>query len=173
MPLLIPYDTAGLDPKARMVIDDIVARIEVWAGKVDTGINQITPEFSAYKSTASTLLGGTSVINFDKEVFDALGNFSSSTFTAPIAGNYLFVLTVSTSTGSAAATTRGMTISTTQRKGVILGQIDTGIGTLVMSGSVVLPMNAGDTATGQLTVGGVATVTLDATYTTFSGRLLK
>ena len=38
MPLLIPYDASGLDGKLRTVIDDIVSRMQIWAGKVD-GIN--------------------------------------------------------------------------------------------------------------------------------------
>lgn len=38
MPLLLPYDASGLDGKLRMALDDIVARIQIWAGKQE-GIN--------------------------------------------------------------------------------------------------------------------------------------
>lgn len=38
MALLIPFDSGGLDPKVAFALDDIIAAIQVWAGKVD-GIN--------------------------------------------------------------------------------------------------------------------------------------
>ena len=38
MPLLIPIDASGLDPKVKTVIDAIVAPLQAWAGKVD-GVN--------------------------------------------------------------------------------------------------------------------------------------
>ena len=38
MALLIPYDASGIDGKLRTVIDDIIGRIQIWAGKVD-GVN--------------------------------------------------------------------------------------------------------------------------------------
>jgi microcystin-dependent protein len=38
MPLLLPHSYEGLDAKIRSVIEDIVARVQAWAGQVD-GIN--------------------------------------------------------------------------------------------------------------------------------------
>lgn len=38
MPLLLGYDPSGLDGKLRMVLDEITAAIQVWAGRVD-GVN--------------------------------------------------------------------------------------------------------------------------------------
>jgi hypothetical protein len=38
MPLLVPFDASGIEGKLRTVLDDIVCRIQVWAGKIE-GIN--------------------------------------------------------------------------------------------------------------------------------------
>jgi hypothetical protein len=39
VPLLIPFDPSGLDPKTVSAFDDLIAAIQTWAGKVD-GINK-------------------------------------------------------------------------------------------------------------------------------------
>jgi microcystin-dependent protein len=38
MPLLIPYDLGGLEPRVREAIDNILAPLQTWAGRVD-GVN--------------------------------------------------------------------------------------------------------------------------------------
>jgi microcystin-dependent protein len=38
MPLLLPLNYEGLDPKLRSVIEDLTARVQAWAGQVD-GVN--------------------------------------------------------------------------------------------------------------------------------------
>lgn len=60
MPLLIPYDASGLDGKLRTVLDDIVARVQIWAGGIE-GINaaQRLNELTEGISTLPTVLTGT------------------------------------------------------------------------------------------------------------------
>ena len=49
------------------------------------------PAFSAYQSSSQTLSGSTDTkITFTTEEFDTNNNFASSTFTATVAGHYLF-----------------------------------------------------------------------------------
>lgn len=54
-----------------------------------SGVAGTGPAFSAYASSATSLVGGTSTkIQFQTEVFDTNNNFASSTFTPSVAGYY-------------------------------------------------------------------------------------
>lgn len=134
------------------------------------------PGFLAYNSADDTLQANTATIDFDTEVYDDAGNFAADTFTAPVAGRYLFNVATSTNTGSAGTADRSLILVTTARAyqfGLVTAVTNTA--TLNLTGSVIADMAAGNTAFVQLGLSsGTATVVGHASflYTFFSGRLL-
>jgi hypothetical protein len=80
------------------------ARVTIDQDGVVTGSNRIEsfalqPGFLAYNSADDTPATG-ATIDFDTEVYDNGGNFSSDTFTAPVTGQYLCVVHASVAAGS-------------------------------------------------------------------------
>lgn len=59
MPLLIPFDPGGLDPKIVSALDDLIAPLQVWAGKID-GINaaERLSELASGVASLPTILPG-------------------------------------------------------------------------------------------------------------------
>lgn len=128
----------------------------------------LQPCFAAYNSTTqSNVTGdGTSYnILFDTTLFDQATNFSSSTFTAPIAGNYLFTATVAMSVLATTHTSASATLLVAGNGfalfGINPGAAKTAASTLTLGGSVLAAMTAGSTAIVAIQVtGGTKTVDL-------------
>ena len=124
--------------------------------------------------------GTTYPLAFDTEQVDQGGNFAANVFTAPIAGNYRFDWTlamadiIATHTGCLLqimiAGNQIQVASFNPFNGLNLVQ-----GSMNCSGSILIPMNATDTAYLQVTVsGGTKTVTIagGAISSKFSGNLV-
>lgn len=133
------------------------------------------PGFSAYNSADDVTQANLAVIDFDTEEYDTLGNFAADTFTAPVAGKYLFTAGVFTSTGSA---TQDRSINLFVNAGGVgqlgyIGALATGTAAEV-TGSIIVNLNAADTVQVKLGLStGTATVIGNAGRATFfSGRLL-
>lgn len=131
------------------------------------------PGFLATNSVADAAQADAATVDFNNEVYDELGNFASDTFTAPITGRYLLATNVRFDTGSA-ATTRWAAFEIT---GTSAGSYSVSTTTVASatdisasSGSVIVPMTAGDTAKVIIRLGS-GTVTI-STESWFSGRLL-
>ena len=142
----------------------------------------LTPCFLVVQTGVVTNVTGDGTaysVVFNSEIFDQNADFSSTTFTAPVTGRYLF------STGIMVAGITGMTyfdlrVDTSNRE-YILGYGDADnvalSGTVTIGGSCIADMDATDTATVDLVIDGgakVADINGDATYTRvyFSGNLL-
>ena len=130
----------------------------------------LQPGFLAFQSSNQTFGALPGTVDFDSEVYDEAGNFSADTFTAPVAGRYLF--TVGIRINSAAGTTSlGFDLITSNRTYTV----DTSNTSVRQDYSVIADMDASDTAYVQAR-GTLSTLVLtgDATalYTWFSGRLL-
>jgi hypothetical protein len=137
------------------------------------------PGFLAYSSaTQNGQVHGATVV-FGTEIYDELGNFASNTFTAPVAGRYLFTVAVKLSNGSADHY-RGIQLVTSNRSYHVMthGRIISSESTpSTLTLSVVADMDASDTAhvtihveTGTVGIVGQASGTEYDTF--FSGRLL-
>lgn len=150
----------------------------------DVMTNTSQPCFLAYNAnTASNVTGDGTVYTcqFDTESFDNANNFASNTFTAPVTGRYLF------SAGMYAADLVAHTLANFQlvtSGGALLyflycnpTNIVSGTN-LLISGSAIVPMTAGDTCNMRLVVSG-STKTVDwvgaglnANPPYFSGHLI-
>ena len=111
------------------------------------------------------------------EIFDQAGNFSGTTFTAPVPGRYYFSATT-TFTGITAATSFELAIVTSNRSYFtqISGIVSPATGNYSLTRSVLADMDAADTATMQVRVNGQGADTVDllgssANFTNFSGFL--
>lgn len=142
------------------------------------------PCFNAYNlNNVSNVTGDGTLytVNFDTELVDQGNNFASSTFTAPVTGNYLFSGNVqifglgATDTSVAIqVVTTANTLTQGYQNSAVTRDLGTGNNILGIPFSAVLPMTATDTATITVVVsGGTKTVSLlggKGTY--FSGCLL-
>lgn len=105
--------------------------------------------FSAYNSGNVVTSGATPLkLTFDTEDFDTGGNFSSSTFTAPVTGKYLFTLGLSCGldgTGTVNTFQAYVYVNGSQ-KSVLDGLISpSSTATHGMGGSIILSLSATDT----------------------------
>lgn len=138
----------------------------------------LQPAFSASLSgnvVNATGDGTTYTIVFDTEQFDQGSNFGSNTFTAPVAGKYLFSYQISLANLGAAHTEAIVTAagSNTLRFQPFVTQGAGGIVTL--SGSIFVALSASATAIMQVTVSGstkTVTVVGSSSGTTFQGYLV-
>lgn len=124
----------------------------------------LQPAFSASLSgnvVNATGDGTTYTIAFDTEQFDQGANFGSNTFTAPIAGKYVFPYQISLANLGAAHTDALVTVSGVNTIRVNAFASASASGILTLSGCVFVSMAASATATMAITVsGGTKTVTV-------------
>ena len=116
-------------------------------------------------------------IAWGTEVFDIGGNFASNTFTAPISGKYEFNAAVFLSTLDIDAAEYNLQIVTTQAS-YYIGYVDSNlVGSADFNGklgnSIILPMDAGDTAVIQIKQTGGAAQSDILVTSHFSGYLIK
>lgn len=133
--------------------------------------------FFAYNSADDTGVANNTDIDFDTEVYDEGGHFSGDTFTAPVTGRYLLSAHVrlTNSTGGAIIMQPVFLVSN-HASGINIGY-DSSVAsgaTKGFSGSVIVDMDASDTATVRYYGGGNCTVVGGGSQrvTWFSGRLV-
>lgn len=102
--------------------------------------------FSVYRNSAASLTTNTNTkVTFDTELWDTGSNFASGTFTAPVAGFYVFNWCIDIT-----STAGGIGISMLYKNGAEYkrGSRSTlaGAGTMASCGSGQMQMAAGDTA---------------------------
>lgn len=153
-----------------------------------TGImtNTTQPIFSAkLASTTANVTGDGTLytIILDSELYDVGGNFNlgTSTFTAPVTGKYMFVATYGFENVGAAHTTlvtyivaTGITINTYTVNPAAMVSVSTIPGYVVLSGTGIIAMTAGDTCVFKTAIyGGTKTVSMSGGGNTIvSGFLL-
>lgn len=120
--------------------------------------------------------GTTANAEFNTETYDIGSNFNTATytFTAPIAGKYLFTVHVRVS-GLSAGFTDGNVELLTSNGSYYDQEISTVVGTKNLGLSVIVSMSANDTAKVRITMsGGAKTAELSGTaLNDFSGTLLN
>ena len=139
--------------------------------------------FLAVASSQANVTGDSTqyTVQFATEIFDTGGNFAASIFTAPYTGVYLFGSNIEFNTLGAAHTAGGVQITTTAspfasiNSSCNLGAIRDVGNFVLLSGSVLVPMTAGNTAriivavyNGTKTVG----VGTNVNLTSFWGHLV-
>jgi len=144
-----------------------------------TVVQPTQPSFSAYSSsTQSNVTGDGTVVTivFGTELYDRANNFSSTTFTAPVGGDYTF--TVGLHVLQLALTHTDIYVDLVTSNGTyrIWGMPGGIVGTLEINASAPVPMDAADTAYINLVVSGgskVVDVFGSAGLTYFAGTLLN
>ena len=148
-----------------------------------TILTPLQPAFMNRKSASQTGLasGATTTVAFaGADDFDIASNFASNTFTAPVAGIYLFCLnvTVTASTGYLTniqgSIARAGSVSRTTHVGNWYTDATSIVKEHMLSGSLILSLAASDTVTATVTAyTSVGNYTISADpYTNFSGTLL-
>lgn len=147
------------------------------AGVITPSSATILAGFLAYNSADDTAVASGTTIDFDTEVYDEGGHFASDTFTAPVAGRYLLTAAARLTNTSGGAIEMGASFHTSNHANGYSFGVQTGVAnnaTIICSGSIVVDMDASDTAYVRYNGGGQCTVvglsTLRGTW--FSGRLL-
>jgi len=115
-------------------------------------LNAVQPAFAAFKSAASTNVTGDGTVYtviFDTVYFDQGSNYNATTgvFTAPITGKYLFTSNVEF-INVIAVTQIQLNIAGTfglSAFSIMNGSTATATGFLILNGSVLVPMTAGQT----------------------------
>lgn len=150
---------------------------KISSGNVMTNTSQ--PCFLVTANAQANLTGDATVatVTFANTVFDNGSNFSSTTFTAPVTGRYLFcVNAMFTGIGAAdsACLVRLTTTGGTYQGGGFNATTVKDASNILRTGfSVVVPMTATDTATVAIyAAGGTKAVGAGATDTNFSGYLV-
>jgi hypothetical protein len=122
----------------------------------------LQPGFFAYNSaTVSNVTGdGTDyTIIFDTELYDVGSNYNNATgtFTAPVTGKYLFTMVLSLTSIAGTHTSAVCFIATTTNQYRMFAVNPTAVaitgGNLSFSGSVIVPLTAGQQANCHITVG--------------------
>lgn len=147
--------------------------ITVFSGRVNTNNSQ--PGFLAYNANADVLPGDTTTVQFDTEVYDTAGNFTASTFTAPVNGTYEFCATVETTNDSGLLQRPQLTLVTTSASYRWSGGNADDNEVTTVSGCVHALMAAAHTASVRVDVGPSGFFVGGGTtprVTFFSGRLL-
>ena len=149
----------------------------------DTGtmVAAAQPTFGAVSRTAQDNCTGNNTIadiNFDTELWDVGGNFSSHVFTAPVAGKYLLRAQVQANQITTSANNIACKIWTSNRIWIIWGTPGIVPSQCTLAGAVVADMDESDQAKVQLQVNGEGSDIVDiqadagAPSTSFSGWLL-
>ena len=162
------YNSSG----EAMVIDGgVQASAAVFTGKVDLGSNLLVgnagstgigisangevtmaaqPCFLAYNSGADANVtgnGSATTIDFDTERFDQNADFASDTFTAPVAGKYLFSFHIRFGGGTAALDKMTVTITGANIGVLIAGDGEESGSQGGFSGATIVDCDASDTVT--------------------------
>jgi hypothetical protein len=127
--------------------------------------------------------GTVATIPFGTTIFDQGGNFSGSTFTAPVTGIYHFDVTITISGLTISFTDMFVNLVTTARSvqfsSISPGKVfetNSGSSTFLITGGVTIPMTSGDTATVTVAVfGSTKSISLlggSSLTTAFSGFLV-
>ena len=137
----------------------------------------LQPAFSAILSTNQNNVSGLTTIQFDTEQFDTNADFNTSncTFTAPTDGRYQMNLLIKWHNADAAASYHETEILTSDGEVYInlTGAILAADSYMQQNGSLIIAMDAGDTAIARTTVsGGTAQADIDAGESFFSGHLI-
>jgi len=137
----------------------------------------LQPAFSAILSTNQNNVSGLTTIQFDTEQFDTNADFNTSnyTFTAPVDGRYQMNLLIKWHNADAAASYHETEILTSDGEVYInlTGAILAADSYMQQNGSLIIAMDAGDTAIARTTVsGGTAQADIDAGESFFSGHLI-
>ena len=145
----------------------------------------LQPCFHAYNSSTDANVTGDGTaftVDFNSERFDLNGDFASDTFTAPVTGKYLLQACVGFQQTEDSTNTRYRMLFNTSNTPVIvheqrvMRQNDGGQNIVLLTGSVVIDMDASDTCSIQAAVyGGSAVVDCwgnSQPETYFSGCLL-
>lgn len=132
--------------------------------------------FLAYNTADDAAVASGGTVDFNTEVFDEGGNFATDTFTAPVTGRYVLSASVMINNTLGSTNNCGARIVVSNHTGGFFlgyGAVANGASEL-FSGSVIVDMDAADTATVQYySDSGAATVRGDNTglrLTWFSGR---
>ena len=169
------FTSLGIDDNASETAITISADEEVTMTK--------QPAFLATKSSVSSNVTGDGTaytVTFTNEVFDQNGDYNgSTTFTAPVAGRYRFTANVSIYGYTSANVTSGRLDIVTSNRTYRRTTEQPGGNDYTYHGDVLVDMDAADTATVQLTMGGDASDVVDvdgqstgASTTYFCGELV-
>ena len=133
----------------------------------------LQPAFLAIGSGSNQSLAvhGTTTIDYNTEIYDQNADFASNTtFTAPVTGRYLLIFNVCLATFAGDYCT--ITLVTSNRSYNSQNGTDVdGNGQKSPKMSLIADMDAGDTASTTIYVGGTST-TAASSFTNFSGSLL-
>ena len=133
----------------------------------------LQPAFLAIGSGSNQSLSvhGTTTIDYNTEIYDQNADFASNTtFTAPVTGRYLLIFNVCLATFAGDYCT--ITLVTSNRSYNSQNGTDVdGNGQKSPKMSLIADMDAGDTASTTIYVGGTST-TAASSFTNFSGSLL-
>jgi len=179
---------------AGTTVDNTIARYNGTAGAIqgytsggptisDTGtiLASAQPTFGVVSRTAQnncTGDGTTAKIEFDTELWDIGGNFSSNEFTAPVTGKYALRAQVQANAITSSATSIDCWIFTSNRAWLIYDTPGIITSQCTFSGAVVADLDAGDKAYVNLRVigesGDIVDIQADASApsTSFCGWLL-
>ena len=114
------------------------------------------PAFSVTKSGhQSNLSSGLTTITFDTERFDQNGDFASNTFTAPVTGRYQLSFNLYLDGITQASNYYQANLATSNRKYYFVFDPDFGQNNVFwnLNGSLLVEMDAGDTATIEMDLG--------------------
>ena len=142
-------------------------------------LNSATPRFLVQPSSDQDNAIGTAAtglveVDWGTEHFDIGGNFASNVFTAPVTGPYLLTCAVRLEGITAVADALRLDLKTTKRTYTHLEQRPNNMGQIENpSFSIVVDMDANDTASVEVRVTGEATDVVDIKSSSyFSGTLL-
>ena len=116
----------------------------------------LQPAFSVTKSGhQSDLSSGLTTITFDTERFDQNGDFASNTFTAPVTGRYQLSFNLYLDGITQASAYYQANLATSNRKYYFVFDPDFGQNNVFwnLNGSLLVEMDAGDTATIEMDLG--------------------
>ena len=122
--------------------------------ETELGISTDRPKFLAYNSATDTDVTGdgtVATVDVDTEVFDDGADFATDTFTAPVAGRYLFAANVRFSGQTSNNTSAWLSIVTSNRT-YTGDRVNPYASIFSLSCVVIADMDAGDTAYVTLTV---------------------
>lgn len=165
-----------------VVLQDATTYLTLNSGGLsnETRYNSATLQygFCAYNSADDASVGSGTNFDFDTEVYDTGACFSADTFTAPVTGRYyLSAGVLLRNTAGAGSSFGAMIVTSTHPSGIFIGWHDNVANNdqVLFSGSAIVNMNAGDTATVQYSGSGTVTVRGDNTglrLSWFCGRLV-
>jgi len=125
--------------------------------------NRVQPAFSAYLSSPVTNVTGDSTLYTvicDTALFDQNSNYNTGTglFTAPVTGRYQFNISAYWTSVGAGFASQYITINSTLYNVILVGPGAAISAQFCFSGSMLLPMTAGDTASLQVRGSGITKI---------------